>query len=368
MAAEDLSTRTTGSGGGRAPIDDVVDWELAARTAALIAGPGPRLERAEAEAIVADLRTAAREAGPHVADITRLEAPVGTDEGVLVVDRAGWAAVNTRGFRGLLEPVVAEATRRRGEQPPAFVTAVGSRVTGAEVGGLLGFLSSRVLGQYDAFSPDGRLLLIAPNVVSVERELEVDPAEFRLWVCLHEETHRVQFGANPWLATHVVERIRALIGDLLIEPGQVAERMAGALRDLPGLVRGEGSGVPLLDAVQTPAQRAALAEITAVMSLLEGHADVVMDEVGPRVVPSVELIRERFTRRRAGRGAVDRLLRRLLGLEAKMRQYAEGAHFVRDVTARVGVEGFNAVWTGPDTLPRAAEIADPEAWVRRVHP
>src|SRR3954451_15211497 len=368
MAAEDLSTRTSGSGGGRAPIDDVVDWDLAARTAALVAGPGPRLERADAEAIVADLRAAAREAGPHVADITRLEAPVGSDEGVLVVDRAGWAAVNARGFRGLLEPVVAEAARRRGEQASAFVTAVGSRITGVEVGGLLGFLSSRVLGQYDAFSPDGRLLLIAPNVVSVEHELDVNPADFRLWVCLHEETHRVQFGANPWLAPHVVERIRALVGDLLIEPGQVAERMAGALRDLPGLVRGEGSGVPLLDAVQTPVQRAALAEITAVMSLLEGHADVVMDEVGPRVVPSVEVIRERFTRRRAGRGAVDRLLRRLLGLEAKMRQYAEGAHFVREVTARVGVDGFNAVWTGPDTLPRAAEIADPEAWVRRVRP
>jgi coenzyme F420 biosynthesis associated uncharacterized protein len=367
MRADDTGEHPDGDG-DRAPVDDVVDWELAARTAALVAGPGPRLERADAEAIVADLRAAAREAGPHVAGITRLEAPVGTDEGVLVVDRAGWAAVNARGFRGLLEPVVAEAARRRDEQPPAFVSAVGSRVTGVEVGGLLGFLSSRVLGQYDAFSPDGRLLLIAPNVVSVEQELDVDPADFRLWVCLHEETHRVQFGANPWLAAHLVERIRALVGDLLLEPAQVAERLVGALRDLPGLVRGEGSGVPLLDAVQTPAQREALAEITAVMSLLEGHADVVMDEVGPRVVPSVELIRERFTRRRAGRGAVDRLLRRLLGLEAKMRQYADGARFVREVTARIGLEGFNAVWTGPDTLPRAAEITDPDAWVRRVHP
>ncbi len=103
------------------------------------------------------------------------------------------------------------------------------------------------------------------------------------------------------------------------------------------------------------------------MSLLEGHADVVMDEVGPGVVPSVERIRERFTRRRAGRGAVDRLLRRLLGLDAKMRQYADGARFVREVTAAVGTDGFNRVWTGPDTLPAAAEIADPAAWVRRVH-
>src|SRR3954469_17748741 len=117
----------------RAPVDDVFDWDLAARTASLVAGPGPRLERADAEALVDDLRAAARAAEPHVAQITRLHAPVGSDEGVLVVDRAGWARVNARGFRGLLEPVVAEAARRRGEQAPAFVTAVGSRITGVEV-------------------------------------------------------------------------------------------------------------------------------------------------------------------------------------------------------------------------------------------
>jgi coenzyme F420 biosynthesis associated uncharacterized protein len=365
MQSDDVRDQTAGP--GRAPIDDVVDWELAARTAATVTHPGPSMGHDEAVQLVAELRSAARAAGPYVAEVSHLAAATGDDAGVLVVDRAGWARVNARGFRGLLEPVVAEVARRRQMQPPALVTAVGSRITGVEVGALLGFLSSRVLGQYDAFSSDGRLLLVAPNVVTVERELDVPPSDFRLWVCLHEETHRAQFGANPWLATHMVERIRSLVGDLLLEPAQFAERLVRAMRDVPGLVRGEGSGVPLLDAVQTPEQRAALAELTAVMSLLEGHADVVMDEVGPKVVPAVDEIRERFTRRRAGRGAVDRLLRRLLGLEAKMRQYADGARFVRDVEARVGVDGFNAVWTGPDTLPRAAEIADPAAWVRRVH-
>jgi coenzyme F420 biosynthesis associated uncharacterized protein len=351
----------------RAPVDELVDWDLAARTAAVVARPGPVLGRDEAQQLVEQLRVAARDAVPHVAGVTRLAPPAGPAEEVLVVDRASWARINARGFRGLLAPVVAEAAQRRDRQPPVVMAAVGSRVTGLEVGGLLGFLSSRVLGQYDAFAPDGRLMLVAPNVVAAERELDVPPGDFRLWVCLHEETHRLQFGANPWLAPHLVERIRDLVGGLLLEPGQVAERLGRALRDVPELVRGGGSGVPLIDAVQTPQQRAALAELTAVMSLLEGHADVVMDEVGPAVVPSVDRIRERFTVRRAGRGAVDRLLRRLLGLEAKMRQYADGARFVRDVTGRVGVDGFNAVWTGPDSLPRAEEIADPAAWVRRVH-
>jgi coenzyme F420 biosynthesis associated uncharacterized protein len=133
------------------------------------------------------------------------------------------------------------------------------------------------------------------------------------------------------------------------------------------VVRGESSGTSLLDALQTPEQRRRLAAITAVMSLLEGHADVVMDDVGPQVVPSVATIRDRFSKRRAGRGAIDQLLRRLLGLDAKARQYADGARFVRGVVERVGMTGFNEVWTSPQTLPLPAEIADPAAWVRRVH-
>ena len=349
-----------------APIDMIIDWELAARTAAVIGRPGPQLSSDQAAQVVGALRAASVVASGHVAATSRLNAPPAV--GVLVVDRTGWAKANTTAFRGLLAPVVAEAFDRRGKLPPVGLAALGSRVTGAEVGSLLGFLSSRVLGQFDPFADGGgRLLLVAPNVVDVENQLGVVPADFRLWVCLHEETHRVQFGANPWLAEHMVGEIRGLVGDLLLEPSQVAERLGDALRSLPDLIRGSGSSMPLLDAIQTPAQRERLARVTAVMSLLEGHADVVMDEVGPQVVPSVSTIRQRFDARRGGRGVVDQVLRRLLGLEAKMRQYADGARFVRAVQQEVGVGGFNAVWTSPDTLPLPAEIADPTLWVRRVH-
>lgn len=355
-------------GDGVEPVDLLVDWDLAARTAALVGRAGPQLSREQAAAVVAQLRAAAVASAGHVAAVTGLSAPPG--EGVLVVDRPGWARANTDAFRALLRPVVAEAFARRDRRPSAAVSAVGSRVTAAEVGGLLGYLSGRVLGQYDAFGDGpGRLLLVAPNVVHVETELGVDPGDFRLWVCLHEETHRVQFTANPWLAPHLVGEVRGLVGELMVEPSQLADRLVSVARNLPELLRGNasGSGAPLLDAVQTPEQRERLARLTAVMSLLEGHADVVMDEVGPQVVPSVETIRARFTKRRAGRGAVDQLLRRLLGLEAKMRQYADGARFVREVVGKVGMDGFNRVWESPDALPQPVEIADPVAWVRRVH-
>lgn len=349
-----------------APVDLLVDWELAARTAVVVGRPGPQLSPAEAGLVVEELRRSAAAAVPHVRRVAGLT----VDDGpvALVVDRSGWARANANGFRDVLAPVAAEAFERRGHPPVASLAAVGGRITGAEVGSLLGFLSSRVLGQYDPFAGDGgRLLLVAPNVVQVEQELGVDADDFRLWVCLHEETHRVQFGANPWLAEHLVGQVRTLVGDLLIEPSQLFERLAAVFRGLPELLRAGAGGMSLLEVVQTPDQRDRLARVTAVMSLLEGHADVIMDEVGPQVVPTVTTIRERFTRRRAGRGAVDQVLRRLLGLEAKMRQYADGARFVRHVTGEVGMEGFNAVWTSADTLPLPAEIADPAAWLRRVH-
>jgi coenzyme F420 biosynthesis associated uncharacterized protein len=349
----------------KAPVDQLVDWEFAARTAANLGRPGPVVSADEAAEIVGQLRESAIKAHPHVESVTGLQTIAGA--GVLVVDRPGWARANTVGFRSMLEPVVAQSLAKRGNQPSPGLAAVGSRVTGAQLGAVLGLLSSRVLGQYDAFAQPGRLLLVAPTIVAVERELAVDSRDFRLWVCLHEETHRVQFTATPWLAAHMLEQVRGLVGDLMLEPSQMAERLVSVLRGLPDVIRGGGES-SILEALQTPEQREKLAAITAVMSLLEGHADVVMDDVGPQVVPTVATIRERFSRRRTARGAVDQLLRRLLGLDAKARQYADGARFVRAVVEKVGMDGFNAVWQSPQSLPRAAEIADPAAWVRRVHP
>ncbi|GAB6901096.1 zinc-dependent metalloprotease [Kineosporia succinea] len=349
------------------PVDTMINWDLAARTAARVGKPGPDVSLAEAQQIVGELRQAALTAHPHVQAVTGLSTTPG--EGVYVVDRPGWAKANIAAFRALLAPVMVEVQRRNEERgkPGAGSSAIGSRVTGAEIGALLGILSSRVLGQYDAFASPGRLLLIAPTIVSVERELEVVPEDFRLWVCLHEETHRVQFTASDWLTDHLLTEVRALITELMADPSQVADRFGQLLRGLPEVVRGEGDGRSVLDAVQTPEQRRKLARITAIMSLLEGHADVIMDDVGPQVVPTVATIRQRFTRRRAGRGAIDQVLRRLLGLDAKAKQYADGARFVRGVVNEVGMDGFNAVWSSADALPEPEEISDPKAWVRRVH-
>ncbi|KQX66261.1 zinc-dependent metalloprotease [Angustibacter sp. Root456] len=347
-------------------LDRLVDWDLAAATARRLARPGPQVSASEATDVVREVRDAAVAARPHVARITGLQT-ADAEPVVLVVDRPRWVEANLQTLRAMLLPVVDKLASRRHLNSTNVVAALGGKVTGAEAGGLLAFLSSKVLGQYD-LAPGGtpRLLLVAPNLVHVEREMGVDPHDFRLWVCLHEETHRVQFTAVPWLREHLLAQATSLAGDLAPDPAQLITTLEDAARRLPEVLRGEGGS--LIDLFASPEQRERLRGVAAVMSLLEGHADVVMDEVGPEVVPSVATIRARFTARRAGVDPFDRMIRRLLGLEDKMRQYRDGAAFVRGVVAEVGMDGFNAVWTSPETLPTPQEIADPRAWVRRVHP
>ena len=337
----------------------MIDWDLAVRIGSRFAGDGPEITRAEADDAVAELRADADRSTGLVRDFTGLSAGERTAP-VLVVDRAGWVQANADGFATILTPLVDKLADKKGRPGPVGL-AVGSRVTGAEVGLLLGFLGSRVLGQFDPFHGDaGRLLLVAPNVVHVEREIKADPTDFRLWVCLHEETHRVQFTAVPWMRDHLRSEITSLTDT--VEPARMLE---DGLKRVGDAIRGDGGS--LMDMMSTPEQKEVIDRITGVMSLLEGHADVVMDGVGPDVIPSVAAIRRKFSKRRKGAGSLDRMVRRLLGLEAKMAQYRDGAVFVRHAVDTVGMEGFNAVWAGPENLPSRAEIIDPGAWVTRVH-
>ncbi|MEV6023758.1 zinc-dependent metalloprotease [Streptomyces sp. NPDC052036] len=368
---------------GGAGSAGMVDWNLAVATATRLVRPGPEVSRDEARAVVAELRRHAKASEEHVRGFTRMGQTGVHDTPVLVVDRPGWVRANVAGFREILKPLLDKMEQRRGGTPGgAVLGAVGGKVTGVELGMLLSFLSSRVLGQYETFAPatrelpagengGGRLLLVAPNIVHVERELDVQPHDFRLWVCLHEETHRTQFTAVPWLRDHLEGEIQSFLGETDVDPMTVLERIREAVQSLAG-GRTEGEegeeGHSLVELVQTPAQREILGRLTAVMSLLEGHADFVMDGVGPDVVPSVAEIREKFQQRRArGASRLDLALRKLLGLDAKLRQYRDGERFVRAVVEQVGMDGFNRVWTSPNTLPTKAEIAKPADWVARVH-
>jgi coenzyme F420 biosynthesis associated uncharacterized protein len=361
------STETASQPSSKNETSGYVDWGFAKATGRRLVQAGPRVTPGKAAEVVASLRSAAQRARGPVAETAQMHSPE-DGSAVLIVDRPGWIDANVDSLQSMLEPVIAAMLAKRKTLAPGanLALGVGGKVTGAEVGALTAFLSSKILGQYD-LAPDGtpRLMLVAPNVLYTETELGVNAGDFRLWICLHEETHRVQFTAVPWLRQHVIDSARQLSLDLAPDPEQLGDKILQLARNLPDALRSGGNG--LTDVFATAQQRAEIAKVTAIMSLLEGHADVVMDDVGPAIVPSVEHIRARFQQRRSDVSGVDKFLRRLLGLEAKMRQYRDGAVFVRAVTDKVGTDGFNAVWTSPQTLPLPEEIDNPATWVQRVH-
>jgi len=357
MSSSDASEPGGSQGGGPSPVD----YGLAITTARLLAPAPPKVSEAEAADIVSELRGLAVQAEEHVRSVTGL-VPPGPVLEATVVDRPGWAAANVEGFQVVLEPLTDKLSSKA---PSALATAATAKVAGVQMGSMLAWLSGKVLGQYEAFRPageSGRLILVAPNIVETERRLGVDPHDFRLWVALHEVTHRTQFTAVPWMHDHVRSEIAALLGSVsLDDPAQLIERLKAVASGLP-------KGGSIVELLQTPEQRVVLDRVTAFMSLLEGHAEHVMDGVGPSVVPSVEQIRVKFDQRRKEHGGLlDRVLRRALGLDLKALQYAEGKVFVDTCVRTVGMERFNRVWESPETLPTRDEIRKPLVWVDRIH-
>jgi coenzyme F420 biosynthesis associated uncharacterized protein len=355
--------RQTSSPGTTVPESDSerglpVDWDLARRTAARLVAPGPDASRDEAVELVRRLRSDAAVAEGHVRGVTGMGAglPLLPAD---VVDRPAWAAAAIDGMAAL----TADA---RLPHTPRVARAVTAATAGLQVGGVLAYLGGRVLGQYDPFGGgdgEGRLLLVAPNVYAAQQALDVPSADFGMWVCLHEATHRLQFTAVPWLRAHFSGEVGRFLSLADTVRGNLLERLPEAVAAIRG---SGGDSLVLVELLQGPEQRAVLDRLLALTTLLEGHADHVMDAAGPEVVPSVETIRARFTQRRRGGGLVDRLLRALLGVEAKVKQYAVGSAFTKYVVLAAGMDGFNRVWESPETLPTRAELADPAAWLRRV--
>jgi coenzyme F420 biosynthesis associated uncharacterized protein len=318
-----------------------IDWEVAASVGRWVVPPGPALPPREVREVVAGLRLAAEQATDRVRDVSLL--PIAAPAEVIVVDRASWIRSTT----AMTSAMLADVTEDR---PPTLGDRVNGRFLGAQAGLMLAWVATRILGQFDPFGSPNRLLLVAPNIVVAERAMRVAPADFRLWVCLHEETHRFQFGRAPWLRGHLL----GLIGELLADE---APAVAGWR---PG---GQRAGVA--DLLTTPAQRHALERVTAVMSVMEGHADVIMDLAGKGLIASVELLRSRMEQRR-DRPGVQAVLQKLLGLSIKREQYREGAAFCRTVIARGGIEGLNRVFESPGLLPDLDELRAPHQWWRRV--
>ncbi|BBX29024.1 zinc-dependent metalloprotease [Mycolicibacterium alvei] len=342
-----------------------VDWDFAATVGAKLARSAPPSTDYTRNQVIEQLSESSKAAELPVREVTGLIEGAELPE-ARVVDRPEWIRAATRSMRVMTTG--AQSDDESDSQKPGFITG---RVTGAQTGAVLAFISTGILGQYDPFGPGGgELLLVYPNVIAVERQLRVPPADFRLWVCLHEVTHRVQFRANPWLADHMSQALAVLTQDAGEDVTEIVGRLAEFARNQRNGAAPEPNSagvIGLMRAVQAEPQRRALDQLLVLGTLLEGHADHVMDAVGPAVVPTVSTIRRRFEERRQRKQPpLQRLVRALLGFDAKMSQYTRGKAFVDHVVATVGMARFNTVWSSPDALPLPDEIDEPQRWIERV--
>ncbi len=342
----------------------LVDWDLAARVGRRVASDGPQVSEQEARAVVAELGDCAQEAVPLVESVSALRAPVADNSAV--VDRPMWIDSNIAGLERVVAPLAESLAAKGGE---GTAQTVGAKFSALQLGAALGWMSGKVLGQYEIFVGSGaqpRLLLVAPNILAAQQAMGVPARDFRLWVCLHEEAHRVQFGASSWLGDHFAAEVNTFLMAAEVTASETVLRLLSVVRTLARVLAGDGRA-SIVEAVQSPAQRVVFERLSALMSLLEGHAEWVMDAVGPQVIPSLDRLRGGLEARRSNPGTADGLLRRLMGMDAKLRQYSGGRAFVSAVVDDVGVAGFNRIWESPQTLPTLAEIEAPSQWVARVH-
>ncbi|MBV8985890.1 MAG: zinc-dependent metalloprotease [Acidimicrobiia bacterium] len=348
-------------------MTDPINWDLAERIAVRVAGREPFADSYHYASLEPDFAEFTAEAEELVAAETGLRSLSGPAR-ARVTDRAGWVRANLASFRRLLSPITDKLGKR---MTPGPLTPIARGVTGAEVGGLLGWMATRVLGQYDLLiaendQPEEQDLVyyVGPNILSLEKRYGFPPREFRLWLALHEVTHRAQFTGVPWMRTHFLSLVDQSLSSVDPDP----KRFLDALRRSIDQIRAgqnpldEGGLVAL---IASPEQQEVLRKIQGMMSLLEGHGDITMNRAANGRVPSADRF-QRVLHERRHRGGPAPIVQSLLGIEAKLLQYELGEQFIEAVEKEGGRALFDRAWEAPENLPTLAEIRDPETWISRV--
>jgi len=345
-----------------------VDWAFAERVAVRAAGSDPFAESYHYASLAPDFEELTAIAEAKVAEATGLHSLAGPAR-ARVTDRAGWVRANIASFQRLLRPI----TDRLAERMTSSVMApVARKAAGAEVGAMLGWMSGRVLGQYDLLVIEDEnpadqdiVYYVGPNVLSLEKRFAFPPREFRLWLALHEVTHRAQFTGIPWMREHFLGLVNQTVQSVDPDPKQFVDALGRLVREMRSGHNPLDDG-GLMAVIASPEQRAVLDQVSGLMSLLEGHGDVTMDRAGADRIPSAARFGQVLRERRQQGNPAARLLQKLIGLEAKMKQYEQGERFIEAVESAGGPELLDRAWEDPANLPSIAEIRQPSTWVERV--
>ena len=347
-----------------------VDWSLAEKVAVRAAGREPFADSYHYASLAADFEELTALAEEQVAEATGLRSTAGAARG-RVTDRQGWVRANIASFQRLLRPITTRLEENLAANPFA---PVASRVAGAEMGMVLGWMSSRVLGQYDLLVIEDEdpgeqdiVYYVGPNIIGLEKRFAFPPREFRHWLALHEVTHRAQFTGIPWMREHFLGLVAQTVDAVDPDPKRFLDALGRLAADLrSGKNPLDDGGV--MAVLASPDQRLVLDQVAGLMSLLEGHGDVTMDRAGADQIPSAERFGTVLRQRRQQANPAAKLLQKLIGLEAKMKQYEQGERFIEVIEREGGTELLDVAWVAPENLPTIAEIRDPEIWIARVGP
>jgi coenzyme F420 biosynthesis associated uncharacterized protein len=360
-----------GDGAGRVP--DPVDWATARRVARFVAGSDPLADSYLAASLQDDFALLTVRAEDLVEGYTGLRAPGHATARVL--DRRDWVESNISSMRSLLDPLMQRFGARMAHNPFAPISR---RVAATEMGGLLGYLAQRVLGQYDLLVPDGpddsgnagevlhadAVYYVGANILSLEKRFAFRPNDFRLWIAIHEVTHRAQFTGVPWMREYFLGLVRQTLELVDPDPRTMMRAITSAVEEVRAGRNPLDDG-GLVGLLASDSQRAVLGQVQALMSVLEGHGNVVMDDLGREHVAGQERMSRVLSQRRK-LGGVTGALHKLLGIEQKMKQYEVGEQFVRGVYEIAGRAAFDAVWRAPENLPTVPELSEPDRWLARV--
>jgi len=353
-----------------APGPGTVDWALAERVAIKVAGREPFAQSYHYDSLEPDFAEFTEQAEELVAQTTGLRSLAGPAR-ARVTDRNGWVRANIASFQRLLRPLL---TKFEARMTSSAMSPITRKAAGAEMGAMLGWMSTRVLGQYDLLiieeeNPEDQDLVyyVGPNVLGLEKMFAFPPREFRLWLALHEVTHRAQFTGVSWMRPHFLGLVEQSIDAVDPDPKRFVaaiDRVAEAIKSGTNPLNDGG----IMALVATDEQRAVLDQISGLMSLLEGHGDVTMDRAGEGLIPSAERFGRVLRQRRQNSNGLQKLLQQLIGLEAKLAQYEQGERFIAAVEKAGGTGLLDHVWETPANLPSILEIRDPDLWIRRLQP
>jgi coenzyme F420 biosynthesis associated uncharacterized protein len=347
-------------------VESPIDWRRAEQVGIRIAARYPRAAQRTGVPDLGELTRLVPRLEDQIDDVTGLRSRSGPAN-IDVIDRPAWIRANIASFRRLLTPLMEEWAQKM--HGGARAANVGRQIVGAQLGALLGWMSGRVLGQYDLLigreEGDDAVYLVGPNLAAVEQRFGFDPMEFRTWVLLHELTHRAQFTGVPWMRDHFTGLVDTSLRFANPDPRRIVEAIREALMDRnEARQRVRDSGV--LGLIATPEQRAVIQQVAGLMSLLEGHGDVTMSRAAGGLAPHAERFAAVLQARRRRGNALSRLVLRLTGIEGKLNQYAAGERFIAAIEAKGGPRVVDVCWRSPEHLPSMDEIREPQQWLDRM--